>query len=245
MHVIIDITDGVKMSELLTGDFLQSHVKSERHRRGPQKQPNRKKAGYALEEKRVVNDNNEPIFPVGPFHRYTHSRKPLFDLYQKCPQGVSIDLWNNVVTKVIWMNMKLTGSRVTGHLRGDEGKYNRFELQPFMCDIVVDKCSDHCGYCGVGLNYGVGKQATYYYDMLYTETPSIDRIDSDKPYVHDNIILACTDCNTRKGDGNAWRYEITPYIEDSDIAEIIKQTIRNYPGHVGYIPTGNNLISFF
>lgn len=245
MHVIIDITDGVKMSELLTGDFLQSHVKSERHRRGPQEQPNRKKSGYALEEKRVVNDNNEAIFPVGPFHRYTHSRKALFDLYQQRPEEVDIHLWNSVITKLIWMNMKLTGSRVSGHLRGDEGKYNRFELQPHMCDIVIDKCSDHCSYCGVGLNYGVGKQMPYYFDMGYTATPSIERIDSDKPYIYDNIILVCVDCNIIKGDGNPWAYEITPYIEDSAIAEIIREKIRNESGHVGYNPTGNNLTSFF
>ena len=248
---IIDITDGVKMSELPTGDFLQSHVKHERrrgtYRKGPQKQPNRKKAGYALEEERLVNGEGNAIFPISPFEPHTHSRKELFNLYQKQkrPKEVDLHLWNSVITKLIWMNMKLTGSRVTGHLRGDEKKYNRFELIPHMCDIVVDKCSDYCGYCGEGLNYGVGKQMPYYFDKGYTATPSIERIDSDKPYVYDNIILACTDCNTIKGDGDVWRYEITPYIEDSAIAEIIREKIRNEPGHVGHVPTGNNLISFF
>lgn len=228
------------MNMLTTGDYLQTcrkiekikkrEKKEKKHRRGPQEQPNRKKVGYALEQKRLTDGEGKSIFPIFPFEPHTHSRKYLFNLYPFPPRKdnapIDIDLWNKVVTKLIWMNMKLTGSRVTGHLRGDEGLYNRYELIPYKCDIVLHKCSDYCCYCGVGLNYGVGKQMPYYHDKGYKATPSIDRIDSKESYVYDNIVICCKDCNTEKGDGDSWPYDIKPYIEDADTLKIIKDDIN-------------------
>jgi len=222
--------------ELNTGDYLQTVATLKRranHRRGPQNQPNRKKVGYALEEDRCS------VFPHPTFDSHTHHRKPFQLIIEKRPLEISTELWNNIWLKKIWIHMKTTGSRASGHLRGEgEEKYNRAALIPCRNDIILNKCGDYCCYCGVSMNYGVGMHLPYYHDQGITDRPSIDRIVSSKGYIYDNVVICCDDCNTLKSNGPPWPYLINSYISDPKIKEYLKVILDNFDHTNGYLVPG-------
>ena len=67
-------------------------------------------------------------------------------------------------------------------------------------DVVIPDC---CPVCSQPMQVGGRK----------SNSPSIDRVDNDLPYVRHNIVVICHDCNRRKGDSTPEQmYQIADFV---------------------------------
>jgi hypothetical protein len=63
-----------------------------------------------------------------------------------------------------------------------------------LSDLMFDDLTaSHCHYCGIApANFRKGKNGGFAYN-------GIDRKDSSKGYIHDNVVSCCHECNRLKG----------------------------------------------
>lgn len=108
---------------------------------------------------------------------------------------------NSKEDKIIWINKKCSQAARNEKEKGtpnDRGK--RRDLNK---DKLLLLCHNDCPCCKNPLDYSLRKDQIsrgLNPSEMKNNIPSIDRIDSDKPYQDDNVRIMCLSCNMIKGE---------------------------------------------
>lgn len=118
----------------------------------------------------------------------------------KCGISLHIKCFRAKSSQCVWCQYEDVQKRAINRYR-DKNKVKRIGKHAFNIDQKsflkwYDSQGDKCHYCGVTFNEL--RQLKLYGRAGYYVSWDIDRLNPDKPYEIENIVLSCMICNTAK-----------------------------------------------